>query len=851
MHTVAFDEGHVLHELKHYLPTQTPLKDFIHHNSLHAFQHLDFYTAIFKGAAIFGMQPTLPLHAYRRLYKVGRIQDNILTTVIRQHKGDTAAPLWREKLLHERYPQPYEPRIGRLRAHWKDTYSVDLDSLVQPILFRILGSYLDQGIALRHFPFEDKGLLKAMRMVESNGFTSFFKSARARALFADENTTMTQLLDLVVGDPSFYEQYLFDQQFSHKGWSGMAAAIEDQPHTVLYPKKISLRDVIVLELLLEIDALDNVFGTTWEPLCKKVHPVPMDLFAPVPKTELQEVLIIWQDAFEWSYYDEVLSGLKQLRQQKALKSNSNGHPMGRRRFQAIFCIDERECSLRRHLEALETNCETLGCPGFFGVPFFFQPFGGKFYEKLAPAPVTPKHLIKEYDVAHSEHGTELLYSKKSHTFIQGFLLSLLLGIVAMVKLFLTLFRPKMSPAISDAFAHMHLSGKLQVEAAEPPQQENGLQLGFTVAEMATQVEGLLRGIGLIEDFAPLVYVVAHGSSSANNPHHGAHDCGACSGRPGATNARAFAHMANHPAVRKVLANKGLVIPDDTQFVGCMHDTAADVMAYYDEEMLTVTNAAEHRRIHDTFEEALDWNAKERSRRFASINTKADIKKIRAAIQRRSVSMFEPRPELGHGTNALCFVGHRILTKGLFLDRRAFMNSYDYRTDPDGSILLNVMSPLPPVCGGINLEYYFSRVDNQKMGAGTKLPHHVIGLIGVSNSSDGDLRPGLPWQMIEVHDPIRLLILVEHYPAVILNTIRQKPELYAWFEQGWVHLLAIHPDTSLFYFLRDGQFELYTPQSTKVRTSTDMGGLIEAAKPMETNHITDATGENLPVHVLGE
>ncbi|MBK6523954.1 MAG: DUF2309 family protein [Sphingobacteriaceae bacterium] len=69
--------------------------------------------------------------------------------------------------------------------------------------------------------------------------------------------------------------------------------------------------------------------------------------------------------------------------------------------------------------------------------------------------------------------------------------------------------------------------------------ENNLQIGFTIAEMASRVEALLRGIGLINQFAPLVYVVAHGSSSANNPHHGAHDCGACSGRPGAVNARVF------------------------------------------------------------------------------------------------------------------------------------------------------------------------------------------------------------------------------------------------------------------------------------------------------------------------
>ena len=108
------------------------------------------------------------------------------------------------------------------------------------------------------------------------------------------------------------------------------------------------------------------------------------------------------------------------------------------------------------------------------------------------------------------------------------------------------------------------------------------------------------------------------------------------------------------------------------------------------------------------------------------------------------------------------IGRRKLTKGLFLDRRAFLNSYDYTDRSDGAMSYrHVMRPIGLVCGGINLEYYFSRVDNIKMGAGTKLPHNVMGLFGVANSSDGDLRPGLPWQMIEVHDPVRLLVIVEH------------------------------------------------------------------------------------------
>ncbi len=891
MITTAFDEKHVLHQLKHFLPSQQALKDFIHHNTLHGFQEMKFYDAIFKASKIFGFQVHLQLPEYRQMYQSGRIREDVLQMVIAAKKNN--AEEWKNKLLNKEYHTVNEPRIGALRKLWKDVYHLDLDNKVHPFLFRILCAFLDQGIAVKSFPIVGKSFVESVRELETISPVSFFKTKAVKKKFIAGAYSIPSLLKTIVGKEEYFEQYLFDQQFAHHGWSGFVSAVEDNPQTLLDTKIISLKELIEFELLMELDALNAGLKKDWQPLANHATTPPSDLFADVERTEFSEVIELWQDAFEWSYYDSVLKGILLAHPDLPRGQATNAQPLpvgnsmlnfgssqsrlsaadslplpgvtnkvtsealrdggrggGPASFSAIFCIDEREDSIRRHIEAVDKNSRTFGAPGFFGVEFYFQQQGSKFYDKLCPAPVTPKYLIKEHE-AKTAGGAEPLYTKLTHGFFSGFALSLTFGFWAFVKTVQTLFKPKMSPAISNAYSHMDRYSALTIENKNTGDVENGLQIGYTLDEMTTRAENFLRGIGMVKNFAPLVYVVGHGSSSANNPHHGAHDCGACSGRPGATNARVQSFILNHKKVREVLGSKGIEIPNTTQFVGSMHDTAADVIGYYDEEILTQENAKAHVTNKQNFETALNLNAKERSRRFASINTKQELEHVRKAIHSRSVSLFEPRPELGHGTNTLAIIGRRDVTKGLFLDRRAFLNSYDYTTDPEGAILTNVMKPIGLVCGGINLEYYFSRVDNIKMGAGTKLPHNVMGLFGVANSSDGDLRPGLPWQMIEVHDPVRLLVIVEHQPDVVLKAIQSSDEVFEWYKNEWVHIVALHPQEQQFYYFRNGVFAKYQPitNASEIKTIHNMEEFIEGAREMETNHIVHATEENLPVYLL--
>lgn len=174
-----------------------------------------------------------------------------------------------------------------------------------------------------------------------------------------------------------------------------------------------------------------------------------------------------------------------------------------------------------------------------------------------------------------------------------------------------------------------------------------------------------------------------------------------------------------------------------------------------------------------------------------------------------------------------------------MDRRAFMNSYNPKTDPDGKYLYGILKAAAPVCGGINLEYFFSRTDNQKLGAGTKLPHNVMGLIGVANGVDGDLRPGLPSQMIEVHDPIRLLIVVEQNRDIVKKVIQTDSSTFNWFEMNWVHLVCIDPDSGELFRFMNGEFVPYLCLTTSIPAIENVDELIEN------------NSGNIPVHLILE
>jgi len=823
----SYNEERVISKLKKFLPFQNPLKDFIFQNLLQSFQDQDFHDALRKASVIFGYKNYLKLEEYREFYKNGKINRAVFYRIIDEKFGSKNRDEWIEKLIHKDYKDKIDSRIGVVRDHWKEYFKIDLDSLVHPLLFRVVCSYLDQGIAIWNFPAGNNGFLASIKELEKNSLSSFFKNDRAKRLLLEDKCSLSELLEILVGNEENYEHYLFDQQFAHPGWSGLVSVIESNPSSLIDTKKITLTELIQFELLLEIDALDSYFTDIWSPLCHKIKLSFKALFDEVPQNEFFTVISVLQDAYEWSYYDQVLNGIS--------KSDSSSQENHQHTFQAIFCIDDRECSVRRHLEAADENCETFGTPGHFNVEFYFQPEHSNFHTKVCPAPITPDFLIKE-SVKTAKNKKDFHFSNKANGLVLGWIYTNTLGFLSVFKLFASVFKPIKTASFVTSAKHMDPNSILTIES-KGEISADGLKIGFTLEEMVERVYQLLSSIGMTKDFLPLVYFVGHGSSSANNPFYATMDCGACSCRPGSVNARVISFMANKKEVRLELAKRGVEIPVETQFLGALHDTGRDEIIYFDESILTIENQKRHEVNQERFLIALEQNAKERSRRFMSINTKKSAKKIHKQILTRTVSLFEPRPELDHATASLCIVGRRNVTKNVFLDRRAFLNSYDYRIDLEGKSLLPILNAATPVSGGINLNYYFSKVDNQNLGAGTKLPHNVMGLFGVSNGTDGDLRPGLPIQMVELHDPIRLMMVVEHYPDVVLSVIKSNPSTYEWYENNWLNLVVLNPDTKQYSVFQKGQFIDYIPVDLNIERVTDVNSVIES------------TNLNLPVYLI--
>jgi len=749
----------------------------------------------------------------------------------------------------------------------------DSDPPVNDLLTRFVAAFLDQGFAPWDLPNREHGFLRAFSNLYGKpasvpfawmrGLAAELRDLELRRLGPLESV-MESLEILGVAEEEWGD-FISLTLLSLRGWGGMIQQVEERGDRVARPiARGSLIEFLAARLLLDRFSLAHFARESLGyagPLSGlrdearkwiEIHEIPSMEQRAFLVFQLAQILgwspneLMRLSPGEWSRLMEEVETFSSVERRQAFHlayerrfytqaldafalHARKAHKPVEPRYQVITCLDEREESFRRHLEEVAPDVETFGAAGFFAVPMYYRGAADAHFVPLCPIVIRPQHWVQEeVDQTHEEvhrrrAQTRKALGKASHrvhmgsrSFAFGALLSAGVGFLATIPLVARILFPRLTSRIRQMLGRVVEAPPatyLQLERHEAqPGPENG-QIGFNLDEMVGMGERLLRDIGLIDGFARLVVLIGHGSFSLNNPHKSAYDCGACGGSPGAPNGRAMSRILNDPRIREGLAQRGISIPTETWFVGGFHNTCNDSATYFDVELNPESHRHEFEAIRNDVELALERNAHERCRRFISAPLTQSFMAARQHVEARAEDLAQTRPELGHATNTLCQVGRRKWTRGLYFDRRMFLTSYDpTQDDENATILTRTMSAIFPVCGGINLEYFFSHTDSPGYGCGTKLPHNVSALLGVMDGPASDLRTGLPWQMVEIHEPVRLLIIIEAKASTVLRMLERNPAMCKMGINGWVQIAVQDPDTAKIQVFRNGEFHDYEPEA---------------------------------------
>ena len=335
-------------------------------------------------------------------------------------------------------------------------------------------------------------------------------------------------------------------------------------------------------------------------------------------------------------------------------------------------------------------------------------------------------------------------------------------------------------------------------------QKNKLAMvGFTLEEKVSYLYKYLTMIGQIKDFPEFVTIIGHGSVSDNNPFESALDCGACGGNISLPNTRALCMIANTKEVREAIKEKGIDIPERTKFMPGLHITSTDEIKFYDTDILRPEEAPRFFKIMSDFNKASTLSRMERSKSLPYTNTQNDI-------MIKSMDWSEPRPEWGLARNMGVFAGPRDFTKHLKLNNRFFMHSYDYKIDNDDAEILTRIFDGPLIVGEwINLEHYFSTVDNHVYGAGSKVYHNIVSKVGVFSGNYSDLKIGLPIQSVYLegkayHEPVRLLSFVEA-PLEKVGKAVENSIAKEFILNEWIRPVIIDREAKKVYSYENGEF----------------------------------------------
>ncbi len=475
--------------------------------------------------------------------------------------------------------------------------------------------------------------------------------------------------------------------------------------------------------------------------------------------------------------------------------------------QLVFCIDVRSEPFRGILERTGPY-ETFGFSGFFGLPIGIcnTTTGQKFAS--CPVLLQPKYYVEEGPVSTPLRLRDRLgygrlsifknaYQSLKYNIGTAFALVECLGIFSGIWMAIKTIFPVQSVEIRQKL----------VSCVRPPVDMMPTIEHIALADQCQYAEFALRNIGLIANFAPLLVLCGHGSTTENNAYASLLHCGACGGQHGSHNAKILALILNNPKVRAYLATVGIVIPDTTRCIAAEHNTTTDAVALY--ESLGDICPPQLTPIIETLRQHLiHVRQKNAQKRCKTMGFYGDQTACSRHVQKRSNDWSQIRPEWGLAGNASFIIGPRSLSQHTDLQGRVFLHSYRHDQDQDGRILRGILTAPMVVAQWINNQYLFSTSDPVAYGSGSKITKNITGKIGVMQGVASDLMTGLPLQSVyrtdtdPYHQPLRLNVVVHGPRAVLDSVLSTEPVLQKLFGHGWILLTCIDPHHRAHFLNRD-------------------------------------------------
>jgi len=790
-----------------------PLKNFVAVNPFMGFAQQTFGATCATLRRVADVDMLMPRAFFRDALAQGRIEDQDLDAVVRaatpsDERTPRSVAALRLAIAHDPV-ETFRPcaRVATVAEVLDDLAVGDRQAsrtaFMVDEISRWCAAYFDEGQSVWRLPSRESTLYAAWRVsmrhdrnAEMMGVVGFRTAVASQP--DDPMAAIAAVVEALGIPERALEDYLHRALLDIGGWAAYArykvwnAALHDQEDDTLV-QLLAIRVVWGHALFLERKDAD--FCTAWLQAMETAAALPNDEQLG-GDTELAIDLML-QQAYERAFQRRLLAQLA------TASSEHRTAPSERKALQAAFCIDVRSEVYRRALETVYPDAETVGFAGFFGFPIEYVPIGRIQGGAQCPVLLKPSVVVCEVVAGLSEKeeqdilGSRLLRRRAAKAW-KSFKLSAVSSFTYVETVGL-MFASKLvgdSMGMTRTVADPAVDGldRCVIDRVGPriePRTIAGRQTGFDGEQRIAMAEAVLRAMSMTRDFARLVMLTGHGSTTVNNPHASGLDCGACGGHTGEANARVAAAILNDPYVRHGLRQRGIDIPHDTWFLGCLHDTTTDEIRIFNSPTVPPSHVQDMDRLRICLTQASHLARMERAALLGvSINADAD-----ARIKARSRDWSQVRPEWGLAGNAAFIAAPRERTAGIDLHGRAFLHNYDWRADDGFGVLELIMTAPMIVASWINLQYYGSTVNNKAFGAGNKVLHNVVGTIGVLEGNAGDLKVGLPLQSVHdgagfVHEPLRLNVFIAAPIAAINNVIAKHASVRELVDNQWLHLFVI-------------------------------------------------------------